>query len=66
MDNYKLFGSANKQEEELMCILLSSSLYQDMAPEDKQKLLNYLITSYFNIVSIENSRALPAAIHADQ
>jgi hypothetical protein len=33
-----------------------------MAPEDKQKLLNYLITSYFNVLPGRNSRALPLAI----
>jgi hypothetical protein len=45
---YKLFKTACEQEKELINILIDSSLYRDMYPEEKQKLLNYLVTSYFN------------------
>jgi hypothetical protein len=62
MNNYNLFSAASEQEKELISILLNSSLYQDMAPEDKQKLLNYLVTSYFNLIPNKESRILPAAI----
>jgi hypothetical protein len=62
MSSYKLFDTTTEQEEELMCILLKSSLYQDKAPEDKQKMLNYLVASYFNILSSKYSWALPSAI----
>ncbi len=62
MNDYKLFGATNDQEKELVGILLDSSLYQDMSTEDKQKLLNYLVTSYFSILQDRNSRALPAVI----
>jgi hypothetical protein len=62
MNDDKLFNAASEQEKELIGILLRSSLYQDMAPEDKQKLLNYLVTSYFNVLPGRNSRALPLAI----
>jgi hypothetical protein len=62
MNDYNLFSATNEQEKELVCILLNSSLYQDMSPEDKQKLLNYLVTSYFSILSERNNRALPAVI----
>ncbi len=48
MNDSKLFSSASEQEKELISILLRSSLYRDMAVEDKEKLLNYLVTSYFN------------------
>lgn len=48
MNDFKLFSASSDQEKELASILLSSSLYQDMALEDKQKLLDYLVTSYFN------------------
>ncbi len=42
--------TASEQEKELNSILLRSSLYQDMAPEDKRELLNYLVTSYFDVL----------------
>jgi hypothetical protein len=45
---YKSLGTAYGQEEELLNILIDSSLYQDMNPEEKETLLNYLISSYFN------------------
>ncbi len=43
-----LLGTASRHEKELVDILLDSSLYRDMHPEEKEKLLNYLISSYFN------------------
>jgi hypothetical protein len=48
MFEYKSLGTAYGQEEELLNILFDSSLYRDMNPEEKEKLLNYLISSYFN------------------
>jgi hypothetical protein len=45
---YKLLGIASEQEKEIVNILIDSSLYQDMYPEEKKKLLNYLVSSYFN------------------
>ncbi len=47
MEN-KVLGTAGEQEIDLINILINSSLYQDMYPEEKEKLLNYLISSYFN------------------
>ncbi len=44
----KVIGTASEQEIDLINILIDSSLYQDMYPEEKEKLLNYLISSYFN------------------
>jgi hypothetical protein len=61
MNSDKLFDTFIEQQEELISILLNSSLYQDMAPEDKQELLSYLTTSYFSTLSSKNSRALPPA-----
>ena len=48
MSEDNLFGTAAEQEQKLITILLGSSLYRDMYPEDKQKLLKYLVASYFN------------------
>jgi hypothetical protein len=61
MSEYKLFGTASEQEKELINILINSSLYRDMNPEDKHKLLGYLVSSYFNIIQKE-SRVQPVVI----
>jgi hypothetical protein len=44
----KLLGTASGQEKEIINILIDSLLYRDMHSEEKEKLLNYLISSYFN------------------
>ncbi len=44
MEN-KVRGTAGEQEINLINILINSSLYQDMYPEEKENLLNYLISS---------------------
>jgi len=46
-NEYKLLGTASEQEKELIGILINSSLYRGMYPEEKKKLINYLVTSYF-------------------
>jgi hypothetical protein len=61
MSEYKLFGTASEQEKELINILIDSSLYRDMYPEDKKKLIDYLVMSYFSDIQT-NSRALPVVI----
>jgi hypothetical protein len=61
MSDYKLFGTASEQEKELINILIDSSLYRDMYPEDKKKLIDYLVTSYYSDLQT-NSRALPVVI----
>ena len=38
---------AGAQEEEVMSILLGSSLITEMTVEEREKLLRYLIASYF-------------------
>jgi hypothetical protein len=48
VSEYTLCVTTSKQENELIDILLGSSLYRDMYPEEKQKLLHYLVSSYFN------------------
>ncbi len=46
-NEYKLLGTASEQEKELISILIDSSLYRGMYPEEKQKLIDYLVSSYF-------------------
>ena len=54
----KVFSTASVQEKELENILIDISLYRDMYPEEKKKLINYLVLSYFNNIQ-KHSRALP-------
>ena len=55
-----LLRTASAQEEELENILIDISLYRDMYPEEKQKLINYLVLSYFN--NIQKAQSGPSAI----
>jgi|SRR5208283_2379355 len=43
MSKYVLFGTNLEQENELINILIDSSLYRDLYLEDKRKLLHYLV-----------------------
>jgi len=51
-----------EQEKEINNILIDSSLYLSMSMAERQKLLHYLVSSYFNFLPVENSRALPTAM----
>ena len=50
------------QEEEVMSILLNSTLFGDMSLLEREKLLLYLVNSYFQPRSGENCRARLKAI----
>jgi hypothetical protein len=50
------------KEQEIDNILIDSSLYLGMSPADRQVLLHYIVSFYFNLLPVENSRALPAAM----
>jgi hypothetical protein len=41
-------GGAHEQEKEIINILVNSSLYIGMSQEERQRLLNYLVSSYFD------------------
>lgn len=45
---YKSSGTDSEQEKELTNILIDSSLYQELYPEEKKKLLSHLVSSYYN------------------
>jgi len=62
MNEHEMMGVTREQERELTNILTVSSLYLDMSQIDRQKLLRYLLSSYFNFPPNENNRALPKAI----
>ena len=55
---------AKKQEEEIMAILLNSSLFVDMSAGERQKLLSYLVASYFKPRVGENCRAHLKAVRS--
>lgn len=55
---------ARKQEEEIMGILLNSSLFVEMSAAEREKLLRYLVTSYFQPRVGENCRAHLKAVRS--
>jgi hypothetical protein len=62
MNENEIMEVTREQIEELTNILIDSSLYLGMPQMDRQKLLNYLVSSYFSFLPNENNRALPKAI----
>ncbi len=56
---YQLPDTASEEEQELIQILIDSSLFRDMYPDEKQKLLNYLVSSYFKTTPARTSGSLP-------
>jgi hypothetical protein len=61
MNELEITKAAREQEKEIVNILIGSSLYLDMSQANREKLLNYLVASYFDPLPGENSRALPKA-----
>ena len=51
-----------EQEREIMNILLNSSLYVEMSAAEREKLLRYLVNSYFQPRVGENCRARLRAV----
>jgi hypothetical protein len=62
MNEQEIIDDRREQEKEIANILINSSLYLDMSPVEREMLLRYLVESYFEIVSVQNSRALPSAM----
>jgi hypothetical protein len=54
--NSELKTQGKDQEQEIMSILLSSSLYEEMSAAEREQLLHYLVTSYFQPRVGENCR----------
>ena len=50
MSEQEIIIIIREQEEEINDILNNSSLYLDMSPADRQNLLHYLVSFYFNLL----------------
>lgn len=62
MNEHEIMNRLREQEKEIANILIDSSLYLDMSPAEREKLLRYLVSSYFGFLPAKNSRALPSAM----
>jgi hypothetical protein len=62
MNEQEITDFTREQEEEIVNILIGSSLNPGMSQTNRQKLLQYLVVSYFNPLSGEDRRALPEAM----
>lgn len=57
MHNERSVIRKGRQEEEILAILLGSALFEDMSPAERERLLSYLVKSYFQPRSGEYCRA---------
>jgi hypothetical protein len=64
MNEQETIKFTREQEEELVNILIGSSLYLGISETNRETLLQYLVATYFNPLPGENSRALPKAIQS--
>jgi hypothetical protein len=62
MSKREFIKITREREKEINNILADSSLYLGMSPTERRKLLHYLVSSFFNYLPFENSRALPMAM----
>ena len=62
MNGQELTKIFTEQEKEITNILINSALYLDMSPAERQKLLQYLVSSYFDLLPVKNERAHPRAM----
>lgn len=64
MSKQEFIKIARKQEKEINNILSDSTLYQGMSPAERRKLLHFIVSTYFKLLPVENSRVLPMAMQA--
>jgi hypothetical protein len=62
MNEHRIEHTSREREEEIINILVDSSLYQDMPTAERQRLLNYLVMSYFTPFPGKHGRARPKTI----
>jgi len=62
--NSEFTAQGREQEQEIMSILLSSSLYGEMSEAEREQLLRYLLTSYCQPRVGENCRAHLRAVRS--
>jgi len=60
----ELIAKGREQEQEIMSILLSSSLYVEMSAAEREQLLRYLVNSYIQPRVGENCRAHLKAVRS--
>jgi hypothetical protein len=65
MSEQNVIKISREQEKEIINILIESSLYLGMSLAERQNLLHYLVSAYFNLLPAENSRALPIAMQTE-
>jgi hypothetical protein len=51
----------NERKQEITEILTNSSLFLEMHPAERERMLDYIVSSYFNAVPDENSRTCKPA-----
>jgi hypothetical protein len=64
MGKQEFIKIARKQVKEINNILTDSTLYLGMPPVERRKLLHFIASSYFKLLPVDNSRALPMAMQA--
>lgn len=65
MNSSSVTGAPGReQEQEIINILRSSSLYAEMSAAERDQLLGYLVTSYFRPRLGENCRATLKAVRS--
>jgi len=62
MSEQKINKITREQEKEIINILIGSSLYLDMPLSERQNLLHFLMSAYFDLLPVENSRARTMAM----
>lgn len=62
MNEQEIMNSTQEQEKKIANILIDSSLYLGMSPVERNKLLRYLVSSYFDFLPAKKNRALPSAM----
>lgn len=65
MNRQEIIKIIKEQEKEIANILINSSLYLDMSPAERHKLLHHLVLSYFNLLPVKNERAHPTAMQTE-
>lgn len=62
MSEQNVIKISREQEKEIINILIDSSLYLGMSLEERQNLLCYLVSAYFNLLPVETRRARTTAM----
>jgi hypothetical protein len=64
MSRQEFIKTAREQEKKIDDILTDSTLYLGMSSVERRKLLHFIVSTYFKLLPVENSRALPLAMQA--